>query len=278
MSRDEYPEREKGMWLINCVEEGIWLLLWMSFFVWCMQLSYFHVAADVPSGDPPESAVVIDVLRATTTIACALDHGAEAVQTFADLDDLKICASKWPVSSRLLLGERGGRMLEGFDLGNSPVAVDAEKVCGKRLFMSTTNGTRSLHRVSTASNLYTASLLNRRAVAEAIIKGKPRDLWIVGSGWEGDYSLEDSFAAGALTAYLLENSKEMVHLMNDELISALAVWEQWKTNPEACLRTASHGKRLVKLGDHDADFSCCAQLDKLAVVPKQVEPGVLMAS
>ncbi len=243
-----------------------------------MQLFYFHVAADVPSGRSPEAAVVIDVLRATTTIACALDNGAEAVQTFADLSDLKYSASQWPASSRLLLGERGGKMIEGFDLGNSPVAVLPEKVSGKRLFMSTTNGTRSLQRVSKAANLYTASLLNRRAVSEKILIDKPRELWIVGSGWEGDYSLEDSFAAGALAAHMLENSKEMVHLMNDELISALAVWEQWKMNPEACLRIASHGKRLVNLGDHDADFSCCAQLDNLSVVPKQIELGVLMAS
>ena len=73
-----------------------------------MKVSYFHVAADVPERIKPEAAVVIDVLRATTTIAWALHNGAEAVQAFADLDDLRNKASAWPKDSGVLLGERGG--------------------------------------------------------------------------------------------------------------------------------------------------------------------------
>ena len=80
-----------------------------------MELSYFHVADDLPKDFVPETAVVIDVLRATTTIACALDQGAEAVETFSHLDELRKRADEWPESSRLLLGERGGKTLEGFD-------------------------------------------------------------------------------------------------------------------------------------------------------------------
>ena len=107
-----------------------------------MQISYFHVPAEMPQDLRPDAAVVIDVLRATTTIAWSLHNGAEAVQAFASLDDLRAAAAAWPADARLLLGERGGQMLEGFDLGNSPVAVTPERVAGKRLFMSTTNGTR----------------------------------------------------------------------------------------------------------------------------------------
>ena len=70
----------------------------------------------------------------------------------------------------------------------------------------------------------------------------------------------------------------MVEILNDELTAALALWEQWKDDREACLRTASHGKRLVGLGNHDDDFKCCADLDKLHVVPTQVSPGVLSAT
>ena len=89
-----------------------------------MQLSYFHVAADVPDCGPSveasskaDAAVVIDVLRATTTIAWALQNGAEAVQTFSDLDELRSSAEQWPADLRLLVGERGGKTLDGFDLG-----------------------------------------------------------------------------------------------------------------------------------------------------------------
>ena len=130
-----------------------------------MQLSYFHVAADVPdcgpsvqAADKADAAVVIDVLRATTTIAWALNNGAEAVQTFSDLEELRSNAQQWPEASRLMVGERGGKTLEGFDLGNSPVAVIPEVVQGKRLFMSTTNGTRSLHKVRDIARVFTAAL------------------------------------------------------------------------------------------------------------------------
>jgi len=139
-----------------------------------MKVSYFHVAGEVPDTingpDGPDAAVVIDVLRATTTIAWALHNGAEAVQTFADLDELRAEANAWPDEKRLLVGERGGRKLDGFDLGNSPVSVVPETVKGKRLFMSTTNGTRSLHRVRDVACVLTVALPNREAVAQRLIR------------------------------------------------------------------------------------------------------------
>ena len=243
-----------------------------------MQVSYFHVASDVPetvgTADGPDAAVVIDVLRATTTIAWALHNGAEAVQAFADLDQLRAEADAWPAERRLLLGERGGSKISGFDLGNSPVAVTPEVVQGKRLFMSTTNGTRALQRVRGVSCLHTVALPNRRAVAERLLQERREQILILGSGWEGTYSLEDSLAAGALATLLVEAGAAVA---NDELQAALALWRQWEHDPEACLRTASHGQRLMGLGNHDVDFSCCAGLDQLSVVPTQVEPGVLRA-
>ena len=239
-----------------------------------MQISYFHVPAQMPADASPDAAVVIDVLRATTTIAWALHNGAEAVQAFADLDQLRLQSQNWPEQSRLLLGERGGRMLEGFDLGNSPVAVTPEVVQGKRLFMSTTNGTRALQRVREVSVVITVALPNRDAVAQRLLRDKPERVWMVGSGWEGTYSLEDSLAAGALAEQLAASGAE---ISNDEMQAALALWLQWKHDPEACLRIASHGQRLTRLGNHDADFSCCAALDQLNVVPTQTEPGVLKA-
>ena len=243
-----------------------------------MELSYFHVADDVPKDFMPEAAVVIDVLRATTTIACALNNGAEAVATFSDLDELTTSAHEWPEPLRLLLGERGGKRLAGFDLGNSPVDVVTDLVSGKRVFMSTTNGTRSLQAVRNASRLFTMGFPNRKAVGERLISEQPQQLTILGSGWEGCYSLEDSLAAGALAAFVSENNPHSVHILNDELTAALALWHRWQEDIEGCLRIASHGKRLIGLGNHDADFQCCSTLDQLDVVPTQVEPGVLIAS
>ena len=104
--------------------------------------------------------MVIDVLRATTTISWALKNGAESIQVFADLDLLKESAIKWQAEKRLMLGERGGKKIEGFDLGNSPLSVTKKVVIGKRLFMSTTNGTKSLQKVQNAKHLFAMSLPN----------------------------------------------------------------------------------------------------------------------
>ncbi len=242
-----------------------------------MKLSYFHVAEDVPDALVPESAVVIDVLRATTTIAWALHNGADSVQAFADIDELKLSSDKWSSSKKVLLGERGGTKLEGFDLGNSPLGVSEDLVKDKRVFMSTTNGTKSLHRLRESKNLYTMALANRSAVAAKLINDRSSEVCILGSGWEGAYSLEDSLAAGALVCFLL-NELDNVKVINDEAMAVIALWDSWKHNIEGCLRIASHGQRLARIGNHDDDFACCSKLDNLSVVPKQIEMGVLRAS
>ena len=242
-----------------------------------MKLYYFYVAADVPEEIIPESSVVIDVLRATTTIAWALKNGADSVQVFADVDQLLNESSSIPEKEKILVGERGGKKLDGFDLGNSPLGVSSENVKGKRVFMSTTNGTRSLHRVRESKSLYTMALPNRKAIAERLIMDNPHEVWIVGSGWEGSYSLEDSLAAGALASLLLDKL-DSVQVLNDELMASIALWKIWENDVEGCLRIASHGQRLAGIGNHDDDFACCASLDNLSVIPKQMEMGVLRSN
>jgi 2-phosphosulfolactate phosphatase len=251
-----------------------------------VQISYFHTSEAVPPVLPPaeggpDAAVVIDVLRATTTIAWSLQNGAEAIQAFADLDSLEAAAAAWPAERCLRAGERGGKRVDGYDLGNSPLAVTPERVGGKRIFMSTTNGTRSLAAVRAVPLLVTACLPNRRAVAQRLITAAAGRVWIVGSGWEGDYSLEDSLAAGAVASALMELAVAPhvgVSCGNDEMLAALALWQQWRHDTESALRAASHGQRLIGIGDHDADFACCAAVDSLQVVPTQSEPGVLKAA
>ncbi len=251
-----------------------------------MQISYFHSSECVPpvrslAEGGPDAAVVIDVLRATTTIAWSLQNGAEAIEAFANLEELEAAAAAWPAQMRLRAGERGGQRVAGYDLGNSPLAVTPELVGGKRIFMSTTNGTRSLAAVKSVPLLLTACLPNRTAVARRLLDQECRRVWIVGSGWEGDYSLEDSLAAGAVASAAIEMAVAPhigVSFGNDEMLAALALWQQWHLDTETCLRTASHGQRLINLGDHDADFACCAAVDSLQLVPFQAEPGVLKAS
>jgi len=251
-----------------------------------VQISYFPTSEAVPQVRPPaeggpDAAVVIDVLRATTTIAWSLQNGAEAIEAFAELEALDAAASAWPADRRLRAGERGGKRVDGYDLGNSPLAVTPELVGGKRIFMSTTNGTRSLAAVKPVPLLLTACLPNRTAVARRLVDRDCQRVWIVGSGWEGDYSLEDSLAAGAVASAAMEIAVAPHRDMacgNDEMLAALALWQQWRHDTETCLRAASHGQRLIGIGNHDADFACCAAVDSLQIVPFQSEPGVLKAS
>ncbi len=242
-----------------------------------INLNYYHVASDVPENDSTV-AVVIDVLRATTTIGWALTNGADSIEVFDDLDLLRTEAEKWSPEKRLMLGERGGKKINGFDLGNSPLSVTKDLVKDKRLFMSTTNGTKSLKKVQDVKYLFSMALTNREAVAKRIMTLKERDVLILGSGWEGSYSLEDSLAAGALASYLIQNYNQTVNVINDELNAALALWELWKEDIIKCLKTATHGKRLTSIGDYEDDFKCCSQLDCLNVVPTQFEKGVIRAS
>lgn len=239
-----------------------------------MKVFYFHTPDLVPQTEVPDAAVVIDVLRASTTIAFLLHHGAEAVETFDNLDKLREAAAAWPNS--LTAGERGGKKVPDFDLGNSPAAIHANPtlISGKRIFFSTTNGTRTLQRVRNVQNVFTAALPNRTAVAKRLEQFNNNVVWIVGSGWEGSYSLEDSLCGGAVAAALGGESVAA----NDEMVAAIALWERYNADTEGCLRRASHGQRLMCIGNHDDDFRSCSAVDTLQIVPFQAEPGVLKGS
>ncbi|WP_425214782.1 2-phosphosulfolactate phosphatase family protein [Tumidithrix helvetica] len=237
-----------------------------------MKLSVFHTPELTPEGVLPDCAIAVDVLRATTTIATALAAGAEAVQVFADLDALIRTSELHPAELRLRSAERGGGTVEGFDLGNSPFDYTADVVKGKRIFMSTTNGTRSLQRVQDAPVVLACAMINLGSVVSYLKQAKPETIWVVGSGWEGSYSLEDTACAGAIAAGL-ESDCEWA---NDEAIAALTLYQTWRDRLEELFCQASHGRRLLRL-NCAADIAYCAKLDLLQVLPKQTAPGVLMA-
>ncbi len=241
-----------------------------------MRVSLFHTPERVPP-ERPDCAVVIDVLRATTTIATALAAGAEAVQVFADLEELQQTSAQWPQSHRLLAGERGGEAVAGFDLGNSPLSYTSERVQGKRIFMSTTNGTRALQRVQAAPVVLTAALINLEAVVTYLAGSGFEIVWLVGSGWQGSYSLEDTVCAGAILAGLGLGTQPN-GVGNDEVVAALALYQQWQSDLLGLLKLASHGQRLLNLGqDYEADLCHCSTLSALQILPRQKEPGVLVA-
>lgn len=244
-----------------------------------VKLFVYETPELTPTDHLPNCAVVIDVLRATTTIATVLAAGAEAVQAFSDLDQLMRISEKWESTLRLRAGERGGAKVDGCDLGNSPLECTSERVKGKRFFLSTTNGTRALQRVEKSPTVLTAAFVNDQSVINYLKQQQPETVWLVGSGWQGSYSLEDSACAGAIAHSLLEQlgDHNVESIGNDEVIGAIALYCQWQSQLLDLFRFSSHGQRLLRLNRED-DLAYCAKRDCLQVLPIQKEPGVLIAA
>jgi len=242
-----------------------------------VKISVYHTPEEVPTGKLPDCAIAIDVLRATTTMAAAFNAGAEAIQVFSDLDKLLSTSEQWPQKNRIRAGERGGQRVQGFDLGNSPLDHSPERTQGKRLFMSTTNGTRCLQRIEAAPIVLTAALTTRQSVVNYLLTHKLDSVWLVGSGWEGDYSLEDTVCAGAIIHSILhQHQTAYPDLMgNDAAVASVSLYQQWQTQLKELLYLASHGQRLLNQSN-TVDLDYCAQLDILDVVPIQKSPGVLV--
>jgi 2-phosphosulfolactate phosphatase len=239
-----------------------------------VQVFIYHTPELTPVHTLPDCAVVIDVLRATTTIATALSVGAEAVQTFSDLKTLMQVSDTWQPNKRLRAGERGGAKVEGCDLGNSPLDCTPELMSGRRLFLSTTNGTRALQRVEEAPIVITAAMINRQAAVNYLLDKQPDTVWIVGSGWEGGYSLEDTACAGAI-AHALQTQSDTMAIGNDEVIASIALYSQWQNDLLGMFHSCSHGQRLLRLHCEE-DLKYCASIDSLNVLPIQKEPSILV--
>lgn len=241
-----------------------------------MKIFVYHTPELTPTDTVPECAIAVDVLRATSTMATVLAAGGEAVQVFSDLDQLMTVSEQWPLEKRLRAGERGGAKVAGFELGNSPLDCTAELVAGKRLFISTTNGTRALQRIQNAPIVLAAALINRAAVVKFLLENQPETVWIVGSGWEGSYSLEDTVCAGAIAHSIWQQTNCSLEEIsgNDEAIGAIALYSQWQNDLLGLLHQASHGQRLLRLECLE-DLKYCSQTDTLDILPIQKELGVL---
>ncbi|MBE9056086.1 MULTISPECIES: 2-phosphosulfolactate phosphatase family protein [Sphaerospermopsis] len=241
-----------------------------------MKIFVYHTPELTPTEETPECAIAVDVLRATSTMATVLAAGGEAVQVFSDLDQLMAVSEQWPAEKRLRAGERGGAKVAGFELGNSPLDCTAELVQGRRLFISTTNGTRALQRIQQAPIVLAAALINRSAVVKFLLEKQPETIWIVGSGWEGSFSLEDTVCAGAIAHSIWQQTDSSLEEIagNDEVTSAIALYSQWQNDLLGLFHQASHGKRLLRLECLE-DLKYCSQTDILDVLPMQHEAGVL---
>lgn len=168
-------------------------------------------------------AVVIDVLRATTVMVHAFDSGVRSIVPCLEVEEARTVASTFPLGARLLVGERQGLPIEGFDLGNSPSSFTRELCEGRDLVMTTTNGTRALLASLDADRLLVAAYVNLTATIKEIERDLTmKPVHLVCAGTDGQISLEDTLLGGAIASALTARAGR---LANDEAIMAARLWE-----------------------------------------------------
>ena len=217
-------------------------------------------------------AVVIDVLRASTTMITALAHGAAGIVPVADVDEARRLAGE--LGPRVVLGgERGGLRISGFDLGNSPREYTAERVAGQTVVITTTNGTAALHASRDAAEIVIGAVVNRTAVAEAVrrLAGDRGVVHLVCAGTDGLVSAEDVLAAGAILDAAVAAGRD--DALDDAACEALGFFRRVAASGDvpaalvAEFRQSPGGSNLVDLG-MEADLPIAAAIDSLAVVPR----------
>ncbi|HZO94470.1 MAG TPA: 2-phosphosulfolactate phosphatase [Candidatus Baltobacteraceae bacterium] len=215
---------------------------------------------------------VVDVLRATTTIATALAHGAAGVIPVASAEEAADLARRLGREDVLLCGERHALRIEGFDLDNSPASFAPEVVRGKTLVMTTTNGTAALRAVAGAASVRTAALANRMAVADALAQENGAIL-VACAGESGRFALEDALGAGALVDALLSLCADVE--IGDGARAAALLYRCVSERLADAIASADHAQTLAAKG-FARDVTRCAALDTLDVVPT-LRDGVIVA-
>jgi 2-phosphosulfolactate phosphatase len=201
--------------------------------------------------------VVVDVLRATSSMVTAFAHGIEKIIPVSSLED---CLAQQQ-NGFLTAAEREGRKAEGFHLGNSPFSYMEPGIRGKTLVMTTTNGTHAI-RLSMAADLVIAgAFLNLESVA-AFLEEAQKDVLVVCAGWKGNFNLEDTLFAGGLAHRLAETFTPA----SDATLAALRLYRLAQPDMLGFLADSSHVQRLRNL-DITRDIAFCLQENVYAVVP-----------
>jgi 2-phosphosulfolactate phosphatase len=207
--------------------------------------------------------VVLDVLRASTTIVQALSAGARSVFPVPSIEEALRLANTFGREEVLLAGERKCLPIEGFDLGNSPREFTRERVAGKILVMTTTNGTIAMGLAANASRVYIGSMLNIGAVIDEIVRTGADPVFLC-AGRERHFSLEDAACAGEFAARLMEVRPGDWEL-NDGARAALSLAREFGTGVPL-FELATGGRSILDAG-LDGDLTFCAQVDVLDLVP-----------
>lgn len=227
-----------------------------------------------------KTAIVIDVLRATSVITTALENGAREVIPVKTIEEARSLFATCNAANTLLCGERNALKIEGFDLSNSPLEYKKKVVESKTLILTTTNGTNAINNVKGADEVVLACFRNAAAVAEHLLGRLPRcdsptsldvrlshcgsrNVVIVCAGTEGRFSMDDGLCAGMI----IELLKQQTEVETDDLGLLLhRFYNESKSNLFGALSACYHLKRLFTIGFYD-DIKFCLETNCVQTVP-----------
>jgi 2-phosphosulfolactate phosphatase len=202
--------------------------------------------------------VVIDILRATSSMVYGIDNGARAIIPVAQVED----CLKYADQGYLLAAERNGEVVEGYDFGNSPFSYTREKVEGKMIVLTTTNGTKALHMArEKAHQVVIGSFLNLESLCKWLGE-QDKDVLLLCAGWKDQFNLEDTLFAGAVVHQL----KSRFAHFDDSSVAAEDLYILAKDNLRAYIGKSSHSHRLAALNIEE-DVKFCLQLDLCSSIP-----------
>lgn len=244
------------------------------------------IEADALNGG---TAVIIDILRASSTMITALQNGATRVIPCGTTEEAFRLREQSPNESIILGGERGGVKIQGFDYGNSPAEYSTAAVAGRTVVFTTTNGTKAILKASPAATILIGAFLNRAVIADRLLQER-RDTHLICAGTDGIVTGEDVLFAGAIVDELIANDASESEVsrrwvLNDSAVMAWSLWRkkvadvaQGGTDPAdqhgavceflaLAMRDTQGGRNLVSLG-YDSDIGLCSQLDQFRIIPK----------
>ena len=210
--------------------------------------------------DNADIVVVIDVLRATTAICTAFHYGIEKVIPVSTLEEAIDYKHR---GDYLVAAERQGKVVEGFEFGNSPYSYINKDLSGKTLVITTTNGTKAFHTAKKAKNVVIGSFINLDALCN-YLKDQQKNILLLGSGWKNKFCLEDTICSGAIVDQLLSTGDFISE--DDSSIAAKYLYLSARENYFGYLKSSSHRRRLRDLNLNE-DIKYCLNPNQTDVVP-----------
>jgi len=202
--------------------------------------------------------VVIDVYRATSAIVAGMGAGIEKIIPVATLEE----AREYQKSGYKVAAERKGAVVEGFDLGNSPIGFSNPRLAGSTVVLTTSNGTKALIKARAAKEIVVGAFLNQTAVVD-YIEQNHENVMFLAAGWRDRFNIEDTLVAGAMAQDLLSRGWTTDC---DSCLAAMRLFDMGKNDIKGFMKDASHTNRLAHL-HLEEDIEYCNRKDVFDVVP-----------